>query len=49
MNLNSRKFKYDKSPDILANRVGANKIAKKQAKEWIDQVHIEDVIEETGK
>ena len=47
--LRNRRFKYDKSPDILANRVGANKIAKKQAKEWIDQVHTEDVTEGAGK
>ena len=36
-------FKYDKSPDIVANRVGANKIAKKQAKDWIKDVKEEKI------
>ena len=31
-------FKYDKHPDILANRVGANKVAKLEARKWVKDV-----------
>ena len=31
-------FKSDKDPEIVSNKVGANKIAKRQARDWIQDV-----------
>ena len=30
-------FKSDKDPEIVSNKVGANKIAKKEACDWINE------------
>merc|ERR1712123_17943 len=32
-------FKSDKDPEVVSNKVGANKIAKKEAQDWINEVN----------
>ena len=36
--LDKMEFKSDKDPEVVSNKVGANKIAKKQARDWINEV-----------
>ena len=36
--LENAEFKSDKNPDLIANKVGANKIAKIQAQDWIKDI-----------
>ena len=31
-------FKSDKDPEVVSNKVGANKVAKRQARDWIGRV-----------
>ena len=44
--LDSIAFKSDKDPQIVSNKVGANKIAKRQARDWIKGVS-ENKVEST--
>ena len=37
-------FKNDKNPDVIANRVGANKIAKMEGREWIKDIKEDKLI-----
>ena len=36
-------FKSDKNPDLIANKVGANKIAKTKAREWIKDIEKNEI------
>ena len=48
--LENKVFKSDKSPDIIANRVGANKLAKLEVWKWIKEVEEEkNTIKEENK
>ena len=41
--LENADFKSDKNPDLIANKVGANKIAKTKAREWIKDIEKNEI------